>query len=261
MLARIVSVFQGTLIMLPNLRPFHILAITLCVTGVFAPFPAFAEDEENIPVVVVTNPAQSYYSYRKTSNDKTLAVMLYGFKDQPGNDSIIPKDRKALSAFFHQHLDHVNNNLNGDPDQSVKFVTGGAAFNSTQLNRGPDLQAAKMVGLTVPMGKLTFGGGYTWGEKNPAMMRLTKAEGFFAGASYDTGRTGFQVSYLSSGQEIMGLEVGGTDIRYDSLMFGTSFRVSKRVGLTATLQFRSDEDQLTTGDHQAIATVGTKWKF
>lgn len=92
-------------------------------------------------------------------------------------------------------------------------------------------------------------------------MTRVKAEGMFVGASYDTGNAGFQLSYLTSGQEVAGAEIGGTDIRYDSLMLGTSFRINRRMGMTATLQYRNDKDPLTTGEKHAVVTVGKRWKF
>lgn len=41
----------------------------------------------------------------------------------------------------------------------MRIVTGEAAFNSTQLNRGPGLEPARMAGVTILVGKVTFGGG------------------------------------------------------------------------------------------------------
>jgi len=236
------------------------------IISALSPASVFAADDFTNPkkrsVVVLFDAPRDGYSYRKTNQEKTLSIMLYGFRDQPTSSNPIMKDRKALSAFFKQHMDRIKDDIfSKDPDRA-RFIAGEVAFNSTQINRGPALEPAKMAGFTLPYNKqITFGGGYTWGEKNPALMRLTKAEGFFTGVSYDTGSTGFQLSYLSSGQKVVGFKVGGTDIRYDSLMLGTSFRVNKRVGLTATLQYRKDEDPLTTGEKQMIFTVGTKFKF
>ena len=81
------------------------------------------------------------------------------------------------------------------------------------------------------------------------------------GASYDTGKMGFQLSYLTSGYKVGGFEVGGGDYKYSSILFGTSFRVNNRMGLTATAQYRTDDDPLTTGKTQMILTVGTRWRF
>lgn len=239
-----------------------------CLMGImlmaFFPCSGFCADDfapKKRSVVLLFEAPKDSYSYRKTYHEKTLSIMLYGFKDQPISNPIL-KDRKALSAFFKQHLDRIKDDYFSKDPNRTRFVTGETAFNSMQINRGPALEAAKMAGFTMPWNKhITFGGGYTWGERNPAMLRLTKAEGFFTGLSYDTGSTGFQLSYLSSGQRVVGFKVGGTDIRYDSLMLGTSFRVNRRIGLTATLQYRKDKDPLTTGDQQMVFTVGTKWKF
>lgn len=228
------------------------------------PVFAFADDlgkAKKRSVVILFDPPGDGYSYRKNNQEKTLSIMLYGFRDQQITNPIM-KDRKALSAFFKQHMDRIKDDYFSKDPNRTRFITGEMAFNSMQLNRGQEIEPAKMAGFTMPVNKrITFGGGYTWGEKNPAMMRLTKAEGFFTGFSYDTGSTGYQLSYLSSGQRVVGFKVGGTDIRYDSLMLGTSFKVSKKIGLTATMQYRKDEDPLTTGDRQFIFTVGTKWKF
>lgn len=240
------------------------LACFLCgLMAMLFPCIAYCEDAKKTNIVLLLEPPKDSYSYRKTNQAKTLSIMLYGFKESDGlATNPILKDRKALSSFFKQHIDRAKDDyLSKDPN-ATKFITGGSAFNSTQLNRGQQQEEAKMVGFTMPIiKKLTFGGGYTWGEKNPALMRLTKAEGLFTGFSYDTGNAGFQLSYLLSGQKVAGFKMGGTNIRYDSIMLGTSFKVTKRMGLTATLQYRKDEDPLTTGERQAIFTVGTKWRF
>lgn len=201
-------------------------------------------------------------TYRKDNHDKTIRLMLYGLQgtQQGDTDSIIPKDKKALNAFFKQHMDSIRHDYLGDDKEGMQVKAGEESFTSHSIDRNIEVDAAKMVGLTLPVGKVTVGGGYTWGEKNPALM-LKTTEGFFAGASYDMGRTGFQVSYLTSGQKVMGFDVGGTDIHYSSILVGTSFRVNNRMGLTATAQYRQDDDPLTRGDQQAVFTVGTRWKF
>lgn len=238
-----------------------------CMIGALlglGPSFSFADEFEDPRkrVVVLFEAPKDGYSYRKKNHEKTISIMLYGFKEQPDTNPIM-KDRKALSAFFKQHMDRIKDDyLSSNDPNRTRFVTGETAFTSMQMSRGQDIDPAKMVGFTTPLTRhITFGGGYTWGERNPAMMRLTKAEGFFTGISYDTGSTGFQLSYLSSGQRMVGWKVGGSDIRYDSIMLGTSFRVNDRMGLTATLQYRKDKDPLTTGDQQAVFTVGTRWRF
>jgi hypothetical protein len=210
---------------------------------------------------------QEDYSYRDVNEARTISFMLYGFdnsapqmQQKPSYTNIL-KDRKALSGFFKEHWDTVKRDYLGqDGTQRMNFLAGEDSFTSVSLNRGIGLEPAKMIGITFPYQHITWGAGYTWGEENPALM-LKTTEGFMLGFGYDTGHTGFQLSYLSSGQEIVGLEVGGTDIRYDSLMFGSSWRVNERMGVTATAQYRRDNDPLTTGDTQAIFTIGTKWRF
>jgi hypothetical protein len=263
---------------LKSMSPSHVMtafALGLCIAicSGLTPSRAYAQEAIHIQesekpkvLILVNQNARDDYSYRKTNNTKVISVMLYGFAgDQANAVSEAPsimKDKRSLSSFFRNHLEQAKRDYFGqDGTQSVNLIAGGSAFNSMPLNRGPDLEPAKMVGFTTPAGRFMVGGGYTWGEKNPAMMRLTKSEGLFVGASYDVGSTRFQFSYLSSGQKLAGFKVGGTDIRYDNLMFGTSFRVNKRVGLTTTIQYRNDKDPLTTGDQQLIFTVGTKWKF
>ena len=222
--------------------------------------PAFADEAAKMNVRLSLDPSPDDYSYRKINDKKTISIMLYGFRDQP-DMPVIQKSRQSLKTFFKQHLDRIKEDVFSNDPNSLKFITGERDFNSNEINRGIGLVPAKMVGFTAPYGHLTLGGGYTWGEKNPAMMRLTKAEGFFTGASYDTGKVGYQLSYLKSGDSVAGFRIGGSKIAYSSLMLGTSFKVTDRMGLTATLQFRNDEDPLTTGEKQTIFTVGTKWKF
>ena len=224
-----------------------------------------AHAEEPVPFNLLFEPTKPVdNTYRRENRDKTIHIMLYGLKDeqQSADDgNLIPKDKKALNAFFKQHWENVRRDYLGqDANASMRVMAGDESFTSRSLNQNMNGDPAKMFGLTVPVGKWTVGGGYTWGEKNPALM-LKTTEGFFAGASYDMGRTGFQISYLTSGEEVMGLKIGGTSVHYNSVLLGTSFRVNKRMGLTATVQYRQDDDPLTTGDRQAVFTVGTKWKF
>jgi len=246
-------------------RPLTFTAKTLlvCCSLIALTSIARAEDAPNFNLLLEPEQSQDT-TYRQENRDKTINIMLYGLK-QPGGavveqDAVIPKDKKALNAFFKQHWANIRHDYLGDNQGNMRVMAGDESFASKSLNENIGQDTAKMVGLTVPVGKWTVGGGYTWGEKNPALM-LKTTEGFFGGVSYDAGRTGFQVSYLTSGQEIAGLEIGGTDIHYQSVMIGTSFRVNDRMGLTATVQYRRDDDPLTTGDAQAIFTVGTRWKF
>jgi len=220
--------------------------------------------EQPFRLALMTDPVtqdDDQYNYRKINHDRTISLMLYGFQDQSSNTPTILKNRKALGGFFKQHFDRIKRDYLGqDGHSTMKVMAGDPAFTSTPIDRGIDTEPAKMVGLTMPSGHLTFGGGYLWGEKNPAIM-MPKADGLFVGASYDTGSTGFQISYVTSGQKVMGFDVGGTDKRYNNIMVGTSFRMTKRLSLTATLQYRTDDDPLTRGDNAAVATIGTKWKF
>jgi hypothetical protein len=224
--------------------------------------PARAAEETLLPPMklLLEPEGDRAYSYRQFTREKHIKLMVYGFKDQNPGD-LIPKGRRKLSSFFDQHLKSLKRDYLGqDGTQKFTFVTGDDSFTSTPINRGIQGDVAKMVGITIPVGKFTVGGGYTWGEENPALM-LKTTEGLMAGASYDSGKMGFQLSYLTSGQEIAGIEMGGEDVRYNSLMFGTSFRVNDRIGITATAQWRNDNDPLTTGRSQGIFTVGTRWKF
>lgn len=245
-------------------RPLTLLTEIMLVSGLLL-FSPNSRAEDPVSMNLLFEPEQAKdYSYRQVNHDKTIHLMLYGLKDSPApeikDNSLIPKDKKALNAFFKQHWESIRHDYLGDKNDGMNVVAGEESFASKSLNENIGMDNAKMVGLTIPIGKATIGGGYTWGEKNPALM-LKTTEGFFAGASYDIGRTNVQVSYLTSGQEVLGLEAGGTDINYSSILVGTSFRVNRRMGLTATMQYRHDDDPLTTGNSQAVFTVGTKWKF
>lgn len=242
------------------------VVVTLCATLVAGAAHANEKDSFLPPMKLLLEPSQSEtdYSFRKTQRDKTINLMLYGFKDQPQNfgiASVIPKNRRALNAFFSEHLQRFKQDYLG-PDESRNFriVTGGNSFTSEPINRGISGDVARMAGVTIPMGKFTVGGGYTWGEENPALM-LQTADGLMLGASYDSGKYGVQLSYLASGYSVAGFDIGGGDNRYQSIMLGTSFRVTDRMGMTATAQYRTDDDPLTTGSSQAIFTVGTRWRF
>ena len=212
--------------------------------------------------LVVDQTPTDAYSYRRENDSRTIGLMLYGFQNQPATATpSILKDRKALSGFFKQHLAMVKQDYLGqDGKQSLNILTGEPSFTSGPLNRGLETEPAKMVGVTLPIGRFTVGGGYTWGEENPAILSRGDNEGLMAGVAYDTGKTGFQLSYMVTGRKVAGFDVGG-GTRYESLMLGSSWRVSPRMGVTATAQYRRDKDDLTTGDSQAVFTVGTMWKF
>lgn len=260
------------------MRPFVttvILLLALCLTCLTLRFAV--ADEGDAPVLrLITDltPQQdASYSYRAENDRRTVAVMLYGFTGDTPAVAATPnilKDRKALAGFFKQHWDDVKRDYLGqNAAQPIKLLAGEDSFMSKSLNRGLDIDPAKMVGVTLPLGSLgpvgsvgawTIGGGYSWDEENPALMLRTN-EGFMVGVGYDTPQLGMQISYLTSGQEVMGLEIGGDDIRYDSVLLGFSWRVNARMGVTATAQYRNDDDPLTTGRNQGVFTVGTKWQF
>jgi hypothetical protein len=221
---------------------------------------AFAEDAKPPQVVLLVDPApHDDYSFRKTNDTRTVNLMLYGFTDQSDTPTI-QKTRQDLGNFFKQHLDRIREDYFSKDPESMHLMAGENDFDSTEINRGMNVEPAKMAGFTRASGQWTWGSGYTWGEKNPALMRRTAADGLFTGVSYETKKIGYQLSYLKSGK-IAGFRAGGSSISYDSLMFGTSFPVTDRMGLTATVQYRNDDDPLTTGAHQTIFTVGTRWKF
>lgn len=248
-----------------------LLALGLALSFSLFSHAAIAQEEEpyRLRLVVDQAPNASWRdgsAYRQAHHDKTIAVMLFGFQPGQNNNSPAPapeilKDRRALSGFFKQHWNTVKRDYLGqDGTQAVRLLAAEESFTSATLNRGLNEEPAKMVGFTIPAGAFTWGGGYTWGEKNPAVM-LRATDGLMMGVSYESETTSFQISYLTSGQEVAGMEIGGTNIRYDSLMFGTSWRVNERIGVTATAQYRHDNDPLTTGAAEAVFTIGTRWKF
>lgn len=236
------------------------ILILLCLA------PAFA-DEQPLRLNLELDPGPSTfrdrdYAYRKVSHERTVSVMLYGFQQPTGQEEeqpAIQKERKSLGGFFKQHIQQVNNSMGQDGDPGIRIVTGQNAFTSTAMNRGNNIDPARMAGLTVPVGRLTFGGGYLWGEKNPALMQ--KTDGIFGGIGYDTGRAGFQLSYIDSGRAPNSKEIDGTDVKYRSVMFGTSFQVSQRMSLTATAQYRDVRNAGAIDDRGAVFTLGTRWKF
>lgn len=249
-----------------------VLALILTLT---LPTATYAQEDDGWRVLVQTdfrqskqaysNSEQETYSYREAHEKKTLSLMLYGFQTDapplPQQGASIMKDKKALSGFFKKHWENVKRDYLGqDGDQLLRLSAGDDSFTSASVNRATNLPAAKLVGATVPVGKFTVGGGYTWDEENPALM-LPSTSGLMAGVSFDDGNTGYQLSYLASGQEFMGFEIGKSAYRYESLMFSTSFRVTDKIGLTATAQYRHDADPITDGDQQMVFTIGTKWKF
>src|SRR5690606_4394835 len=110
-------------------------------------FPAKADDPRLLPPMkLLLEPENDRtYSYRKVAQDKHINLMLYGFKDPSGpSDDIIPKDRKALSSFFGQHLKSLKRDYLGqDGTQSFTLVTGDDSFASAPINRGIQGDVAK----------------------------------------------------------------------------------------------------------------------
>ena len=204
-------------------------------------------------------------TFRRQTNDKTIKLLLYGVADTGQadiQDSNLPKVSRNLKQFMDGHFASIKKDyFNQDKPDATRLVAGDPSFISESMTRGMAQKPAKLAGVTIPLGSVTVGGGYTWGENNPALMQSAK-RGLIVGASYKIGKVPLQISYLSAGHDVAGVSTGGKD-PYDSLMFGASIPLKDRWVINSTVQYRNDRsrDLYEDEQRQIVITIGTKIKF
>ena len=205
-------------------------------------------------------------TFRRQTKDKTIKLLLYGVADtgqgEGVQDSNLPKVSRNLKQFMDGHFASIKKDyLTPDNPEAMRLVAGDPSFISESMTRGMAQKPAKLAGVTVPVGPVTVGGGYTWGESNPALMQTAK-RGLIVGASYKIGKVPVQVSYLSAGHDVAGVSMGGKD-PYDSVMFGASYTIKERWTVNSTMQYRNDRNRDLYEDEQkqVVITIGTKLKF
>lgn len=205
-------------------------------------------------------------TFRRQTKDRTVNLLLYGVAEQvqatpdvqPSN---MPQVSRNLKQFMDGHFTSIKKDyFNQDEPDSARLVAGDASFISETMTRGLAQKPAKLAGATVPVGNWTFGGGYTWDEKNPATMQPVK-KGMIVGARYNAGKVPVQISYMSTGRDIAGVSTGGGDYAYDNVMLGASIPVKEKWYINTTLQYRNDRNRIEEEQRQVILTFGTKIKF
>lgn len=205
-------------------------------------------------------------TFRRQTKDRTVNLLLYGVAEpaQPGQNvqtSELPQVSRNLKQFMDGHFASIKKDyFNQDTPESARLVAGDASFISETMTRGLPQKPAKLAGATVPVGNWTFGGGYTWDEKNPATMQPVK-KGLIVGARYNAGKVPVQISYMTTGRDIAGISTGGGDYAYDNVMVGASIPVKEKWYVNTTMQYRNDRNRIEEEQKQIIVTIGTKFKF
>jgi hypothetical protein len=207
-------------------------------------------------------------AYRKRAKDKTVSLLLYGVTSQSVAEDAgfvqAPKTgrkTKNLKEFIDTHFEAVKRDyFNQDDPQAMRLVTGDPSFISQSMTSGDVQKPAKLAGVTMPAGDWTIGAGYTWDEKNPLLMKAPQ-KGLMVGMRYDGLKIPIQVSYMTSGREIGGVDMGGGKYVYDNIMVGATIPVKERWFVNTTLQYRNDRNRIDSEQQQFIITFGTKFKF
>ena len=206
--------------------------------------------------------------FRKRAHDQKISLLLYGVTNaQPANGEVVAvqpmkaaTQTKNLKQFLDAHFDEIKRDyFNQDDPEATRLVTGEASFISEAMVTNNAQKPAKLAGFTVPAGDWTIGGGYTWGEENPLLMKAPK-KGVIVGARYDGFKVPIQVSYMTTGRDI-GVASFGGDYAYDNVMVGTTIPLKEKWFINTTLQYRNDRNRMEDEQRQFLITVGTKIKF
>ncbi|HEY1096465.1 MAG TPA: hypothetical protein VGF14_04425 [Alphaproteobacteria bacterium] len=207
-------------------------------------------------------------AYRQRAHDQKISLLLYGVTNaQPANGEIVAvqpmkaaTQTKNLKQFLDSHFDEIKRDyFNQDDPEATRLVTGEASFISEAMVTNNAQKPAKLAGFTVPAGDWTVGGGYTWGEENPLLMKVPK-KGVIVGARYDGLKVPIQISYMTTGRDI-GVASFGGDYAYDNVMVWTTIPIKEKWFLNTTLQYRNDRNRMEDEQRQFLITVGTKIKF
>jgi hypothetical protein len=206
-------------------------------------------------------------AYRQRAKDRNMALLLYGVTNNGVTEAANVQQPKTayksknLKQFIDAHFEDIKKDyFNQDDPQAMRLVTGDPSFISESMTSGNVQKPAKLAGFTVPAGDWTIGGGYTWDEKNPLLMKAPQ-KGMMVGLRYDGLKIPIQVSYMTSGREIGGVDLGGGKYVYDNIMVGATIPVKERWFVNTTVQYRNDRNRMDSEQQQLIITFGTKFKF
>ena len=206
-------------------------------------------------------------TYRQRAQKQKIALLLYGVTNAPvdAEDAVQPgyttHPTKNLKQFIDGHFAAIKRDyFEQENPEAARLVAGDTSFISETMTQGIAQKPAKLAGGTVPVGNWTFGGGYTWGEKNPLLMEAAK-KGIIIGGRYDGLKAPVQISYMATGRKIAGFSTGNGSMPYDSVMVGTNIPMMEKLSVNTTLQYRNDRSMLEASQRQVIVTVGTKIQF
>ncbi len=240
---------------------YRTIVAAICATpAYFAYSQAVAEDFEPTIIFVTENSYNDDYQYAYESRKQTTSIMLFGVADRDEmSPTNIPYYTPNLEQFIDNHLKSAKSGLlTSFQDEDFDVYAGDASFFSDDMNRGIDVESAKLAGIAMDFGRWTFGGGYTWDEYNPAFLEDNE-DGFILGASYAKDDWAIQASYMATGDAF---SFSSDSDRYHSYILGLSYAPGYGVGYTTTVQFQQyNGDKTYIDDNEVRFTIGTKIKF
>lgn len=219
-----------------------------CMLGAFWACPSYAQLDLSLP-----QSARHQAFSEADASPPVQAVMVSTFS--PHTD-----EKEEFNSFVKDHAGRVLRNVFG---KDADIYTGTASFLSRDINGAMGTPSARLVGVSETLGKIQVGGGYSWGEKNPAYMGERDGLVFGMGTSGQTWRA--QASYMMGRKKVLGMKLGRE--KYDSVALGVSLdaepdgygKMPYWHGMTGALQWRSHENQNKSDD--LMITVGKRWKF
>ena len=170
------------------------------------------------------------------------------------------KEKSEFDNFVKDHAGRVLRSVFGG---EADIYTGTPSFLSKDINSAMGTPSARLVGVSETIGKVQVGGGYSWGEKNPAYMSKRDGVVFGLGTRGETWNA--QASYIMGGKKLMGIKLGRE--KYDSIALGVSFdaqpdeygKMPYWHGMTGALQWRNHDR--AKKDNDIMVTIGKHWSF
>ena len=224
-----------------------------------APTTAQAVKDTVLPNSYHLKSQENGVQYREDLAAKFFARDNREKKQKDSVSSLFNIKSDKVIDFIHQHLVTAKNGLMGEKlAKRARIMTGNTSPLSSGLNRGVDVDHAKIAGTSIEWDKFSFGAGYTWDEENPALIDDFD-EGFVIGGSYHfSPAINLQMSVISTGQSLAGYKFGGD--RQDNIMMGLNYSITDKTGLSTILRYRSYNDN-SGNEESVVLTFGTRIEF
>lgn len=214
--------------------------------------PAEAQPFDLNSDIVVQNILHEQHRQKNKKQPVSLLVNQAPSMAQSSLSSSLAQARSLGDKMLY-HVGRFTTNIMPD---NVQFEKATPSFMSSSLNQGIDVEPAKMVGFTAEAGAFSFGSGYTWGEKNPALMDSFD-EGFVVGVNYDANTVDLQMGIIKTGIDVGPVNLGGS--QRQSVMMGANWQASRNVGWAMAVQYLDDKE---SSRHDGIwLTLGTRIEF